>query len=84
MAESFAMGIPVIANPGVGDVKKLVDHIDGGCIADPFSDVDLMEVVENLDQICSKGGLRLRDASRSILGLEYATQCYQSVYDKLV
>jgi len=84
MAESFAMGIPVIANPGVGDVKQMVDHIDGGCIADPFSDADLIEVVENLDQIYSKGGLRLRDASRSILGLEYATQCYKSVYDKLV
>ena len=83
MAESFAMGIPVIANPGVGDVKQVVAQIDGGCVVDPFSDADLMEVVENLDQICSKGGLRLRDASRSILGLEYATQCYQSVYDKL-
>ena len=51
---------------------------------DPFSDADLMEAVQNLDTICSKGGQRLRDVSRSILGLEYATQSYQSVYDKLV
>jgi hypothetical protein len=43
-----------------------------------------MEVVQNLDTICSKGGQRLRDVSRPILGLEYATQSYQSVYDKLV
>jgi glycosyltransferase involved in cell wall biosynthesis len=83
MAESFAMGIPVIANPGVGDVKQVVAQIDGGCVVDSFSDADLMEVVQNLDKICLKGGQRLRDASRSILGLEYATQCYQSVYDKL-
>jgi len=84
MAECFASGIPVIANPGVGDVKRVVDQLDGGWIVDPFSDADLMEAVQNLDTICSKGGQRLRDVSRSILGLEYATQSYQSVYDKLV
>jgi len=84
MAECFASGIPVIANPGVGDVKRVVDQLDGGWIVDPFSDADLMEVVQNLDTICSKGGQRLRDVSRPILGLEYATQSYQSVYDKLV
>jgi glycosyltransferase involved in cell wall biosynthesis len=83
MAECFASGIPVIANLGVGDVKQVVDRLDGGWIVDPFLDTDLMEVVQNLDIICSKGGQRLRDASRPILGLEYATQCYQSIYDKL-
>jgi len=82
IAECFALGIPVIANSGVGDVKQVVDRLDGGWIVDPCSDTDLMEVVQNLDTICSKGGRRLRDASRSILGLEYATQCYQSIYDK--
>ena len=84
MAECFASGIPVIANPGVGDVKRVVDQLDGGWIVDPFSDADLMEVVQNLDTICLKGGQRLRDVSCPILGLEYATQSYQSVYDKLV
>ena len=84
MAESFAMGIPVIANPGVGDVKRVVDHIDGGYLVDPSSDANLMEVVQNLDKIYSKGGIRLRDVSRPILGLEYASQSYKSVYDKLL
>jgi len=83
IAECFALGIPVIANSGVGDVKQVVDRLDGGWIVDPCSDTDLMEVVQNLDTICSKGGRRLRDAPRSMLGLEFATQCYQSIYDKL-
>jgi len=84
MAECIASGIPVIANSGVGDVKQVIDRLDGGWIVDPFSDTELMEVVQNLDTICSKGGQRLRDASHSILGLEHANQCYQSVYDKLI
>ncbi len=84
MGECFASGIPVIANPGVGDVKQVVDQLDGGYIVDPLSDADLMEVVQKLDTICLKGGQRLRDASKSIFGLELATQSYQSIYDKLV
>ena len=84
MAESFALGIPVIANPGVGDVKQLVNELDGGRMVDPFSDDELMEVVETLDTISSKRGKRLRDASQPILGLDYANKAYQSVYDKVV
>ena len=83
MAESFASGIPIIANPGVGDVKQVINELDGGYIVDPFSDANLAEAVQNLDIICSKGGQRLRDVSRSILSLENANQSYQSVYDKL-
>ena len=84
MAESFASGIPVIANPGVGDVKQVVERLDGGRIVDPFSNDELMEVVETLDAISSKGGERLRDASQPELGLDYANKAYQSVYDKVV
>ena len=53
-------------------------------MVDPFSDDELMEVVETLDTISSKGGERLRDVSRPILGLDYANKAYQSVYDKVV
>ena len=43
-----------------------------------------METVENLDIISAKGGGRLRDVSRPILGLDFAAECYQSVYEKLI
>ena len=84
MAECFASGIPVIANPGVGDVKQVIDQLDGGRIVNPFSDTDLIEVVQDLDIISAKGGRRLRDVSRPILGLDFAAKCYQSVYEKLI
>jgi hypothetical protein len=84
MAECFASGIPVIANPGVGDVKQVIDQLDGGRIVNPFSDADLIEVVQDLDIISAKGGRRLRDVSRPILGLDFAAKCYQSVYEKLI
>ena len=43
-----------------------------------------METVENLDIISAKGGKRLRDVSRPILGLDFAAKSYRSVYEKLV
>ena len=84
MAECFAVGIPVVANSGVGDVKQIVDRLDGGWMVDPLSEDGLMETVENLDIISARGGRRLRDVSRPTLGLEFAAKSYQSVYEKLV
>ena len=84
MAESFASGIPVVANTGVGDVQQIVDLLDGGWVVDALSEDELMETVENLDIISAKGGKRLRDVSRPILGLDFAAKSYRSVYEKLV
>ena len=83
MAECFATGIPVIANPGVGDVASIIDELDGGRVTNPFSDIDLKKVVQELDEICLKGGQRLRDTAHSKLGLEIAGKCYQSVYGEI-
>jgi glycosyltransferase involved in cell wall biosynthesis len=84
MAESFASGIPVVANSGVGDVQEIVDQLDGGWIVDSLSKNRLMETIENLDIISAKGGKRLRNISRPILGLDLAAKSYRSVYEKLV
>jgi glycosyltransferase involved in cell wall biosynthesis len=83
MAECFATGAPVIANPGVGDVASIINELDGGRVANPFSDIDLKKVVQELDEICLKGGQHLRDAAHSKLGLEIAEKCYQSVYGEI-
>ena len=84
MAECFAVGIPVVVNSGVGDVKQTINQLDGGWIVDSLSEDGLMEAAQNLDIISAKGGGRLRDISRPILGLDFAAKCYQSVYEKLV
>ena len=84
MAECFAVGIPVVANSGVGDVKQIIDQLDGGWMVDSLSEDRLMETAQNLDIISAKGGRRLRDVSHPILGLDFAAKCYQSVYEKLM
>ena len=53
-------------------------------MVDPLSGDGLMETVQNLDIISAKGGRRLREVSRPMLGLNFAAKCYQSVYEKLI
>jgi len=83
VAESFATGIPIIANHGVGDTSSIVDKINGGIVVDSFSDEDLMKIVSKMDAICEMGGKRLREEAYKILGLWVAERNYKSIYDAL-
>ena len=81
IAECFAAGIPVISNDGIGDVDKIVNRLDAGEIVNSFSDENLIKLSSKLDKISKKGGRRLRDVSRPVLGLELANKRYKSVYE---
>jgi glycosyltransferase involved in cell wall biosynthesis len=83
LAECFAVGIPVICNDGVGDVAIQLEQLGAGVIVNPASDTELSIVVQNLDEIFTMGGQRLREAARPLLGLEVADARYRSVYSKL-
>ena len=73
---AFAVGIPIVVNSGVGDVKQTIDRLDCGWMVDSLSEDGLMETIQNLDIISAKGGRRLRDVSRPILDLDFAAKCY--------
>jgi glycosyltransferase involved in cell wall biosynthesis len=83
LAESFAAGIPVICNYGVGDVTVLVSELDAGVVIDADSDDALFEVANTLPSLALKGGYRLRNLARKKLGLEVAAFHYNNVYRKL-
>ena len=83
LAECFSAGIPAICNDGVGDVSQLMEQLDAGCIVDPNSDTDLINIISRLDEIKAKGGSRLREQARLLLGLEVAAERYRMVYEKI-
>jgi hypothetical protein len=60
-----------------------MQQLDAGLIVDPNSDDELRAAVGHLEDICAKGGTRLRDKAREILGLEVAEARYQAVYSRL-
>lgn len=82
IAESLAVGIPVIANP-VGDVGRLVTTLDGGALISDFSDTTYAQVSERIYEIVKKGGAPLRARAETTLSLEVAALAYQRVYKRL-
>jgi glycosyltransferase involved in cell wall biosynthesis len=83
IAESFAVGIPVISNYGVGDLLNLIARLDAGVVVDVSSDGSLAEVATSLPLLAEKGGRRLREGARQYLGLEVATAQYRGIYEML-
>ena len=83
MAECFAQGIPMVTNPGVGDVAELLQSMSGGLLVDASDSRAIRQAAQRLQDVASVGGDRLRAASRPLLGLEHANAQYQSVYQML-
>ena len=83
LAECFAVGIPAICNPGVGDVEMQMNTLDAGWLVDPGDDDALRVIAGKLNEICKMGGVRLRTAARLQLGLEVARTRYAQVYSNL-
>jgi len=83
IAESFAMGIPVICNPGVGDIEAQVNNLNGGKIIDFLSDKALEEISLNLSGIINLGGTRLREDSKKIFDLNVANERYKMIYNNI-
>lgn len=84
LAEAFALGIPVVSNVGVGDVDKITRELEAGAVIDLNDKQSFEYVVEALDQIRAKGGVKLRERARIYFGLEVAEQSYRQIYAELV
>ena len=83
IAESFAMGIPVICNPGVGDIEAQVKNLNGGKVIDFLLDEALEELSSNLHGIINLGGTRLREDSKKIFNLNVANERYKMIYNNV-
>lgn len=80
--EIMAMGIPVITNSGVGDVKEIVEKYQSGYVLDDFSDAAMQKTV---DAICNRAIEFDRDAIRAgaedFYNLEKTLETYRRVYN---
>lgn len=83
MAESFASGVPVICNAGIGDVEMITDKFKTGAVINKMSIEGWLDVVKNLDYILSLGGVDLRERTSSEFSLTQADELYRSVYKKI-
>jgi glycosyltransferase involved in cell wall biosynthesis len=82
LAELFACNVPVIANPGVGDLDAIIDPSkNGSVIVSDFSDEALLSALEKAIG-CTKVNstpVNIRENSR-VFSLEEGVARYQQVY----
>ncbi|MEO6719166.1 MAG: glycosyltransferase [Ferruginibacter sp.] len=81
--EIMAMGIPVITNNGVGDVKEIVEKSDAGYVVDDFSKQSFNAVVDKMLQGNYFDKAAIRKGAEAYYSLDHGVACYQKVYSKI-
>jgi glycosyltransferase involved in cell wall biosynthesis len=80
MAEMLAMGLPIVANPGVGDVEPLLEEMGSGVIVRSFDRAGYQAAVADLEALTISPE-DIRSRARSILDLGRAIECYDAIYE---
>ncbi len=82
--EIMALGIPVIANSGVGDVKEIVEKYEGGFVLDGFSTAEMEAVVDKMMQPGLKfDQQKIRHGAEDFYDLYKTVDTYTTVYKRI-
>lgn len=83
--EIMAMGIPVIANSGVGDVKEIVEKYQAGFVLDDFIAASMNVVVEKMIDPCTTFDAgTIRAGAKDFYDLDKSVATYAQVYKKIL
>lgn len=81
--EIMAMGIPVIANGGVGDVKEIIEKYKGGYVVDDFTDQSFNRVIESIQSGKQFDPVAIRAGAIEFYSLQNALIKYRKVYNAI-
>ena len=83
LAESLALGIPVISNNNVGDIDIIIKSLNAGISLNCRNNIEINNCIKNIKNIIELGGNDLRNRSREYFGIEIAKKKYLSIYEEL-
>lgn len=84
LGEILSMGIPVIANSGVGDVKETIIRSEGGIIIDHFSAKGYEEAVSKIPELLKIAPVHIRNNIADIYDLRKGVEKYAEAYRKCI
>lgn len=84
LGEVLSMGIPVISNSGVGDVKSVIEASQAGYVIDSFNEKEFEEAVEAIPGLLKKSPGDIRNAVKNIFSLERGIDLYLSCYRQVL
>jgi glycosyltransferase involved in cell wall biosynthesis len=83
--EIMAMGIPVITNSGVGDVKEIVEGYHAGYVIDTFTDDAMQNVVNSIaSNTILFNANAIRNGAKEYYNLETTVATYKKVYESML
>jgi hypothetical protein len=81
--EMLGMGLPVIANAGVGDVEHIICSSGTGAVVQHFNEEEYQKVVSTIDELLDIPKTQLLKTAEEFYSLETGVQRYHDVYMKL-
>jgi len=83
LAEVLAMGIPIVTNSGVGDVKNIVEKSKGGIVIDQFTKESFTTVRNAIPELLHNDSARVRENIEHIFSLRHGIELYRNAYKKV-
>ncbi len=78
LGEALLMGVPVITNPGVGDIEAIISDLNCGLLVDfEAPELDYQKFQQVLESVDSD---QLAGKSRKYFGLSAGVQLYNNIY----
>ncbi|RYY69662.1 MAG: glycosyltransferase [Chitinophagaceae bacterium] len=82
--ELLAMGIPVITNGGVGDMREITTNYKAGFIIDDFTDESYNNVITQIASGAEFDKMQMRSVASEVYALENAVSAYIEMYSKIL
>lgn len=80
MGELLALGIPIIANRGVGDVDMIIEDTNCGVLVDEFNNESYDKAISQIEELIAKPEKTFTDAAEKYYSLEKGIELYRNVY----
>jgi glycosyltransferase involved in cell wall biosynthesis len=83
MGEMLAVGLPIVANAGVGDVERMIDQMGCGVAIDEFTGKSYEHALDQLAQ-STMGPAERRERALACFDVELGIERYDRIYRKLL
>ena len=84
LGEVLSMGIPVIANSGVGDVEYIIDYTDGGYILKDFTRKEFAAATSAIPELTGRDPASIRAKAEHFFSLQKGIELYRKCYNELL
>lgn len=83
MGELLGMGIPIVANAGVGDVDAIIADTHSGVVVNQFTAQEYDKAIAELDKLSLLPPEHFTNAAQAYYSLEMGVERYAKVYEAL-